>query len=91
MVDNVGKNVIKKIVDVFKSNIIAKNWDENNTDKAQYQIVGEVAKNILNQSIDKYKQIGKIIDILLIEQYLSSKEIMELDNSFVNEIIKIKY
>ena len=88
MVDNVGKNVIKKIVDVFKSNIIAKNWDENNTDKAQYQIVGEVAKNILNQSIDKYKQIGKIIDILLIEQYLSSKEIMELDNSFVNEIIK---
>jgi len=88
MSDNISKNIISKIIDVFKSSIIAKNWDENIGEATQYQIIGEVAKNILNQSIDKYKQIGKTIDMLLIEQYLTLKDLMDLDKSFVNEIIK---
>ena len=88
IVDNVSKNVINKIVDVFKSSIICKNMDENIGEATEYQIVGEVAKNILNQSIDKYKQIGKIIDVLLIEQYLTSKDLIALENSFACEIVK---
>ena len=91
LVDNVGANVIKKIMTVFKNNIIAKNWKENMNDDIQYQIVGEIAKNILNQSIDKHKQVKKIIDVLLIEEYLNRKNIIDIQNSFMDEIIKEYY
>ena len=39
----------------MKTSSISKNWKENMNDDIQYQIVGEIAKNILNQSIDKHK------------------------------------
>ena len=88
IVDNVGKNILDKIIDIFGSNIIAKNLEENSVQANNYQIVGKVAKNILNQSIDKFKQIQKIIDVLLIEQYLTSKSLENLDNSILYELIK---
>jgi hypothetical protein len=89
--DLLEKKAIEKIITVFKNNIIAKNWKENSNDDIQYQIVEEIAKNILNQSIDKFKQIKKIMDVLLIEKYLNLKNINDLNNSFMSEIIKEYY
>ena len=37
-----------------------------------YQIIGEVAKNILHQSSDKIKQINKYVDIILINDILKN-------------------
>ena len=88
MVDHVKKKIIDNIIDIFKSSIIAKNNVENLEESTEYQIVGEVGKNILNQSIEKNKQIGKIIDILLIEQYLTYEDLTDKDNPFKNQVIK---
>ena len=88
MVDHVKKNVINNILDIFKCSIIAKNNIENLEEETEYQIVGEVGKDILNQSIDKNKQIGKIIDILLIEQYLTYAYMTDNNNPFKNQVIK---
>ena len=87
MVDHVKKKIIDNIIDIFKSSIIAKNNVENLEEATKYQIVGEVGKNILNQSIEKNKQIGKIIDILLIEQYLTYEALTDKDNPFKNQVI----
>ena len=90
MVNNVNGKVIKKIIDIFKSSIIAKKWEEN---EEEYQILGEIAKNILNQSIDKFKQIKKIVDILSIDKILN-KELLnnsnELANNLINEYSNLK-
>lgn len=54
----------------------------------EYQIIGEVAKSILNQSIDKYKQILKIRDIVLIEQYFNSRDVVAPENDIMNYAMK---
>ena len=87
MVNDVSAKVIKKMIKIFKSSIIAKNFNENIKDSTKYQIIGEIAKNILNQSIDKNKQIGKIIDVLLIEEYLTTNEISKKENKYVNNVL----
>ena len=89
MVDHVNCKVIGKMIKIFKSSILAKNFDESNKEIKDYQIVGEVAKNLLNQSIDKYKQIGKIIDVLLIDQYLTSKKASDPENQYINDVIQL--
>ena len=73
MVEHINIKIIKKIINIFKSSIISINYDETVNESTEYQIIGEVLKSILNQSIDKYKKIFKIRDILLIEQYFKSK------------------
>ena len=87
MVEHVSSKVINQIINTFKSNIIATNYDEKISQQKTYQIVGEIAKNFLSQSIDKNKQIGKIIDIFLIEEYLTAEEIENKNNIFLNDII----
>ena len=87
MVDNVNSRIIKEIINIFKSSIIAKNFDENVKDNVNFQIVGEIAKNLLNQSIDKIKQIGKIIDVLLIDQNLKIEDLNSQNNNLQYELI----
>ena len=88
MVDHVNIKIIKKIINIFKSSIIAINFDENASESMEYQIIGEVAKSILNQSIDKYKQILKIRDIMLIEQYFNSRDVVDQENDIMNYVMK---
>lgn len=40
----------------------------------KYQIIGEVASNLLNQATDKKKQIQKYIDIILINDSLKKEQ-----------------
>ena len=82
MVNDVSAKTIKKFINVFKSSIIAKNFNENTKESTKYQIVGEVAKNILNQSIDKNKQIGKIM-----EEFLTVEETTKSGINLINGII----
>ena len=84
IVDNIDYKVIQKIIEIYKSSIIAKQFEES--EGSSFQIIGEVAKNILVQSIDKLKQIKKIIDILLIDKFLNN-DIINESNPFLNEFI----
>ena len=87
MVDNVNSKIIKKIIKTFSSSVIAKNFDENKEDLKTFQIIGEIVKNLLNQSIDKLKQIGKIIDILLIDQNLTEEEFKKSNDQLQYDLI----
>ena len=72
MIKNINKDIILNIQKIFKGNIICSS-DLNSLDKNKnYQIIGEVAKNILHQSSDKIKQINKYVDIILINDILKN-------------------
>ncbi len=83
IVNNINGKIIKKIIDIFKSSIIVKKWEEN---EEEYQILGEVTKNILNQSIEQLKQIKKIVDILSIDKILN-KQLLNNSNELTNNSI----
>ena len=87
MIDNVSSKIIKKMVKIFNTSIIAKKFDEKEDDRKNYQIIGEVAKNLLNQSIDKLKQVGKIIDILLIDKNITINDFVNSDPKLQNFLI----
>ena len=74
MIKNVNKSIILNILNNFKGNIIC-NSDLNSLDENKnYQIIGEIAKNILKQSSDKINQINKYVDIILINDLLKKLE-----------------
>ena len=75
LIKDVKKSTILNIVEKFEGNIIGKNNLNNLDEKKEYQIIGEVAKDILHQSPDKIKQISKYIDIILINAIL--KKVMK--------------
>ena len=62
----------------------------NEKGKCEYQIIGEVAKNLLNQSIDKLKQIKKLVDILLIDKNLEINDLNDAINNLVKEYLNLK-
>jgi len=74
MIKNIGKKTILNFSEIFEGNVIYKSdlsvLDENNN----YQIIGEIAKNILHQSSDKIKQINKNVDIILINDILKKNK-----------------
>ena len=74
MIKNVKKSIILNILNNFKGNIICSS-DLNSLDENKnYQIIGEIAKNILKQSSDKINQINKYVDIILINDLLKKLE-----------------
>ena len=70
LIKNVTKKAISNLITDLRGNIIAESNLEKLDDKKKYQIIGEVAKDILSQSKDKIKQISKYIDIILINNKL---------------------
>ena len=59
MIKNINKDIIINMQNIFKGNIICSS-DLNSLDKNKnYQIIGEVTKNILHKSSNKIKQINK--------------------------------
>ena len=80
IIKNLKKSTILQILNKFEGNIICKGNLNNLDEKKEYQIIGEVAKNILHQAPDKLKQISKYIDIILINEILKNAKIKNLDN-----------
>ena len=75
MIKNVKKSTIDNFLEKYKENIICKGNLDNLDEKENYQIIGEVAKDILNQSPDKIKQIIKYLDIIIINDILRKEKI----------------
>ena len=80
IIKNLKKSTILKILKKFEGNIICKGNIGDLDEKKEYQIIGEVAKNILHQAPDKLKQISKYIDIILINEILKNTKIKQLEN-----------
>ena len=74
IIKNINKDIILNILQNFKGNIICCSELNSLDEKKTYQIIGEVAKNILRQSSDKIKQINKYVDIVLINDILKNSE-----------------
>ena len=70
LIKDIHKDNLLKILECFKYNIIASSEIENLNNDTSYEIIGEIAQNILNQAIDKKTQISKYIDIILIDKIL---------------------
>ena len=77
-IKNINKEIILNIKENFKGNIICSSNLDSLDEKKNYQIIGEVAKNILHQSSDKIKQINKYVDIILINDIL--KKLKNIEN-----------
>lgn len=80
LIKDVKKSTILNIEKKFEGNIIGKNNLNKIDEKKEYQIIGEVAKDILHQSPDKIKQISKYIDIILINEILNKTKIKNIEN-----------
>ena len=80
LIKNVKKITILQLLNQFGKNIICKGNLDNLDERKNYQIIGEVAKDILHQSPDKIKQISKYIDIILINEILKKSQIENIDN-----------
>ena len=74
MVKNVNKSTIFSLIDNFKTSIIKYDNIEQLKSDLNIDIIGEVAKNLLNQSIEKKKQISKYIDIILMDKQIRQME-----------------
>ena len=74
LINDVDKKTLINIINTFKSNIICKSEVSNLKEGVKYQIIGEIANNLLNQAIDKKKQIQKYIDIILINDSLKKEQ-----------------
>lgn len=72
LIKDIKKNDLSQMVENFKPNIISYNL-QNLEDDKNYEAIGEVAQDILNQAIDKKTQISKYIDIILIDSILREK------------------
>ena len=82
LIKHIHKDNLLKILECFKYNIIASSEIENLNNDTSYEIIGEIAQNILNQAIDKKTQISKYIDIILIDKIL--RKILNNNDEFFN-------
>lgn len=82
LIKDIHKDNLLKILECFKYNIIASSEIENLNNDTSYEIIGEIAQNILNQAIDKKTQISKYIDIILIDKIL--RKILNNNDEFFN-------
>ena len=81
IIKNINKDIILSIKENFKGNIICSSDLNSLNENKNYQIIGEVAKNILHQSSDKIKQINKYVDIILINDIIKNiKNIESIEN-----------
>ena len=77
IIKNINKDIILSIKENFKGNIICSSNLNSLNENKNYQIIGEIAKNILHQSSDKIKQINKYVDIILINDIIKNIENLE--------------
>ena len=82
LIKDIHKDNLLKILECFKYNIIASSEIENLNNDTSYEIIGEIAQNILNKAIDKKTQISKYIDIILIDKIL--RKILNNNDEFFN-------
>ena len=75
LIKDVNISTISNLIKKFPTSIIKHGNLEQLQPHLNYDIIGEVAKDLLNQSIEKKKQISKYIDIILID-----KEIKNIQN-----------
>ena len=87
LIKDIKKDNLLEIVKCFKSNIISSSNLNNLDNNKTYEIIGAVAQNILNQSIDKKTQISKYIDLILIDRIL--RENLKSDDIIFNEYNKL--
>ena len=69
LIKDINKNDLNQMVENFKPNIIAYNIN-NLEDNKNYEVIGKISQNILNQTIDQKIQIPIYIDIILIDSIL---------------------
>lgn len=78
LVKNIKIEAINNLIETFKTSIIAYNLKSlENINNQNFDIIGEAAIDILNQSVAKKKQIRKYIDIILIDRKLRQKNEMK--------------
>ena len=70
MIKNIKKKTLINFLEFFEGNTIYKSGINSLNEQKNYQIIGEIAKNLLHQSSDKIKQINKYVDIILINDIL---------------------
>ena len=73
LVKGITKSSIINLINNLKSCIMTYYGIENLEEDKYYDIIGEVAKNIINQSVEKIKQVRKYIDIICIDKELRKK------------------
>lgn len=73
LIKNINTSTIKNLIKAFKTNIIAYHGIDSLNDDKEYDIIGEVAKDFLNQAVEKKNQIKKYIDIIRIDKILRSQ------------------
>ena len=73
LVKGITKSSIINLINNLKSCVITYYGIENLEEDKYYDIIGEVAKNIINQSVEKTKQVRKYIDIICIDKILRKK------------------
>ena len=73
LVKGITKSSIINLINNLRSCVIAYYGIENLEEDKYYDIIGEVAKNIINQSVEKTKQVRKYIDIICIDKKLRKK------------------
>ena len=73
LVKGITKSSIINLINNLKSCVITYYGIENLEEDKYYDIIGEVAKNIINQSVEKTKQVRKYIDIICIDKKLRKK------------------
>ena len=79
LVRNMKKKTLENFVKTFNGNIICSSNIDKLDDTKNYQIIGEVAKNILVQSPDKINQINKYVDIILINNIMKKEKISKIN------------
>ena len=80
LIKNVTKDTILNFIKKFEGNIVGCSNINKLKENKSYQIIGEVAINILHQSPDKIKQISKYIDIILINEILKKRKIENIQD-----------
>ena len=77
IINNINKDIILNIEKNFKENIICSSELNSLDGNKNYQIIGEISKNILCQSLEKINQINKYVDIVLINDLLKNSEYID--------------
>ena len=69
LIKDINKNDLNQMVENFKPNIFDYNIN-NLEDNKNYEVIGKLAQNILDKTIDKKIKIPIYIDIILIDSIL---------------------
>ena len=60
LINDIDKKTLINLINTFKNNIICKSEVSNLKEEVKYQIIGEIANNLLNQAIDKKNKFKNI-------------------------------